>query len=49
VTSSANRALAFAALHRPGDPLLLPNVWDVGSAVAIAGARATAATWTRKR
>ncbi|GAA2626942.1 isocitrate lyase/phosphoenolpyruvate mutase family protein [Dactylosporangium fulvum] len=22
----------FAALHRPGDPLILPNVWDVASA-----------------
>ena len=31
----ARRAEAFAALHRPGDPLLLPNAWDVGSAVAI--------------
>ncbi|MGN9778030.1 isocitrate lyase/PEP mutase family protein [Micromonospora sp. H33] len=39
-------AETFAALHRPGDPLLLPNAWDVGSAVAIAnaGARAIATT-----
>jgi 2-methylisocitrate lyase-like PEP mutase family enzyme len=22
----------FAALHRTGDPLVLPNVWDVASA-----------------
>ena len=28
---------AFADLHRPGDPLLLPNAWDVASAVALAG------------
>jgi 2-methylisocitrate lyase-like PEP mutase family enzyme len=42
VTDRADRALAFAALHKPGDPLLLPNAWDVGSAVAIAGAGARA-------
>jgi 2-methylisocitrate lyase-like PEP mutase family enzyme len=28
----------FAALHRPGDPLLLPNAWDVAGARALAGA-----------
>lgn len=27
---------AFAALHRPGEPLLLPNAWDHASAVALA-------------
>ncbi|URD60446.1 isocitrate lyase/phosphoenolpyruvate mutase family protein [Sphingomonas sp. KRR8] len=34
----------FAALHVPGDPLVLYNVWDPGSAqaVAAAGARALA-------
>jgi 2-methylisocitrate lyase-like PEP mutase family enzyme len=26
----------FAALHVPGDPLLLYNIWDVGSAIAVA-------------
>jgi 2-methylisocitrate lyase-like PEP mutase family enzyme len=26
------RADRFLALHRPGDPLLLPNPWDIGSA-----------------
>ena len=26
----------FAALHVPGDPVLLYNIWDVGSAVAVA-------------
>lgn len=26
------RASDFLALHRPGDPLLLPNPWDAGSA-----------------
>ena len=25
----------FAALHRPGDPFVLPNAWDVGSARAL--------------
>jgi 2-methylisocitrate lyase-like PEP mutase family enzyme len=29
---------AFRRLHRPGDPLLLPNAWDVASAAALAGA-----------
>jgi 2-methylisocitrate lyase-like PEP mutase family enzyme len=39
-------AQAFAALHKRGDPLLLPNAWDAGSAAAIAaaGARAIATT-----
>jgi 2-methylisocitrate lyase-like PEP mutase family enzyme len=27
---------AFLALHRPGEPLLLPNAWDVGSAKLLA-------------
>ncbi|MEU4240141.1 isocitrate lyase/phosphoenolpyruvate mutase family protein [Actinoplanes sp. NPDC026619] len=26
----------FRALHRPGNPLLLPNAWDVASALALA-------------
>lgn len=29
---------AFHALHRPGDPLVLPNAWDVASAAALARA-----------
>lgn len=33
---------AFAALHRPGEPLLLYNVWDPGSAKAVAAAGAPA-------
>jgi len=37
---------AFAALHQPGDPLLLPNAWDVGSAVAVAAAGAAAVATT---
>ena len=28
----------FADLHRPGDPLLLPNAWDHASAAALAAA-----------
>ena len=33
---------AFAALHVPGDPLILFNVWDAGSAKAVAEAGAKA-------
>jgi len=32
----------FAALHVPGDPVILYNVWDVGSAQAVASAGASA-------
>lgn len=32
----------FAALHRPGNPILLYNIWDVGSAKAVAAAGAPA-------
>jgi 2-methylisocitrate lyase-like PEP mutase family enzyme len=32
----------FAALHQPGTPLILFNVWDAGSSVAIAKAGAKA-------
>jgi 2-methylisocitrate lyase-like PEP mutase family enzyme len=46
MTDQIHRAETFARLHRRGDPLLLANAWDVGSAVAIvgAGARAVATT-----
>ena len=39
-----NKALTFAALHCKGDPVVLYNIWDAGSAriVAAAGARALA-------
>ncbi|HUA29623.1 MAG TPA: isocitrate lyase/phosphoenolpyruvate mutase family protein [Streptosporangiaceae bacterium] len=30
--SATERAAHFLALHRPGQPLLLPNPWDLGSA-----------------
>ncbi|MBU3028569.1 isocitrate lyase/PEP mutase family protein [Paracoccus marinaquae] len=33
---------AFRALHRPGRPLILYNIWDAGSAVAVARAGAVA-------
>jgi 2-methylisocitrate lyase-like PEP mutase family enzyme len=32
----AEKAHAFLALHRPGDPLLLPNPWDAGTARILA-------------
>src|SRR5574338_138599 len=40
----ASKFEAFAALHVPGDPVILYNIWDVGSALAVvaAGARALA-------
>jgi 2-methylisocitrate lyase-like PEP mutase family enzyme len=44
--NQAQHAQAFAALHKPGEPLLLPNAWDVASAVAIAGAGAKAIATT---
>ncbi|SCL39437.1 carboxyvinyl-carboxyphosphonate phosphorylmutase [Micromonospora rhizosphaerae] len=34
----ADRAAALRALHRPGDPLILPNAWDAGSARSVATA-----------
>ncbi|SDC63405.1 isocitrate lyase/PEP mutase family protein [Ruegeria marina] len=42
--SQISLAESFAALHRPGAPLILYNAWDAGSARAIAkaGARAIA-------
>lgn len=41
---AGNLFKAFAALHVPGDPVVLYNVWDVGSALAVvrAGAKALA-------
>src|SRR3954470_18666331 len=40
----SNGARLFASLHKPGDPLILYNAWDPGSAriVAEAGAKAIA-------
>jgi len=33
---TATRAVRFGALHTPGRPLLMPNAWDIGSAVLFA-------------
>lgn len=44
MSSQSEKAALFAALHRPGDPVILYNIWDAGSAkaVAVAGAKAIA-------
>ncbi|MGI8880305.1 MAG: isocitrate lyase/PEP mutase family protein [Jatrophihabitans sp.] len=36
MTTSDDVAARFLALHRPGQPLLLPNPWDAGSARVLA-------------
>lgn len=36
MTSQMEMAQRFLSLHRPGDPLLLPNPWDQGSAKILA-------------
>ncbi|GAA2072880.1 isocitrate lyase/PEP mutase family protein [Actinomadura alba] len=36
--AAADRAAVLRALHRPGDPLVLPNVWDAASARAVEAA-----------
>lgn len=38
----ASKFETFAALHVPGDPVILYNIWDVGSALAVAAAGAKA-------
>ncbi len=40
--TQSEKALAFAALHRPGSPLVLYNIWDAGSARTVAEAGAPA-------
>jgi 2-methylisocitrate lyase-like PEP mutase family enzyme len=44
VTMQNEKAEAFAKLHVKGDPLILFNIWDAGSAIAVAesGAKAIA-------
>ena len=42
MTSQNERARQFAALHVKGDPLILFNIWDAGSAKAVADAGAKA-------
>jgi 2-methylisocitrate lyase-like PEP mutase family enzyme len=46
MTTQTEKATQFLELHRPGDPLLLPNPWDQGSARILAslGFRALATT-----
>jgi 2-methylisocitrate lyase-like PEP mutase family enzyme len=36
VSTQAEKARQFLALHKPGEPLLLPNPWDLGSARVLA-------------
>jgi 2-methylisocitrate lyase-like PEP mutase family enzyme len=36
MTTQSEKAERFLSLHRPGDPLLLPNPWDQGSAKVLA-------------
>jgi 2-methylisocitrate lyase-like PEP mutase family enzyme len=36
MTSQADKAQRFLTLHRPGQPLLMPNPWDLGSAKLLA-------------
>ena len=36
MTTQADKAQRFLSLHRPGQPLLLPNPWDLGSAKLLA-------------
>lgn len=38
----SNKAQLFKRLHKRGDPIVLYNIWDAGSAVAIAAAGASA-------
>jgi 2-methylisocitrate lyase-like PEP mutase family enzyme len=46
MTTQSEKAAGFLELHRPGNPLLLPNPWDQGSARLLAslGFRALATT-----
>lgn len=40
--NQTDKAKAFTDLHRKGDPVVLYNIWDAGSAKAVAGAGAKA-------
>ena len=42
MTNQSEKFQAFAALHVPGDPVILFNAWDAGSAQAVAAAGAKA-------
>ena len=37
MATTAEKVAAFRAAHRPGQPLLLANAWDIGSARFLAG------------
>ena len=41
-TAMASKFETFTALHVPGDPVILFNIWDVGSALAVVAAEARA-------
>lgn len=48
MSTAVEKARAFAAMHRRGDPIVLYNCWDAGSAHAVAKAGAAAlatASW----
>jgi 2-methylisocitrate lyase-like PEP mutase family enzyme len=40
--TQSEKSVLFASLHRPGDPVILYNAWDAGSAKAVAEAGAKA-------
>lgn len=42
LTNQTTKAEQFRALHVPGDPLVLFNIWDAGSAKAVTNAGANA-------
>lgn len=42
MTSQIEKAELFASLHKKGDPVILFNIWDAGSAMAVAEAGAKA-------
>ena len=44
--SIADKAKTFRSLHKPGDPFIIPNPWDIGSARLLAslGFKALATT-----
>jgi 2-methylisocitrate lyase-like PEP mutase family enzyme len=44
MTTQSDKAKAFAALHQPGNPVVIYNIWDAGGAQALesAGAKAVA-------
>jgi len=41
MTGRRSKAEQFRELHVPGNPLILFNIWDVGSAKAVANAGAS--------